>query len=341
MAQTSGKQNAADIEREIEEDRQRIEKRIDDIQQRMSPGQLVDEVIAYAKSSGGGEYVGNLVNALKSNPIPVALMGVSLAWLMAGPKTSEGPSNDSGRDYPLAVVQGDMRRIGPVESNGGDRYSHFADSTGRRFKALTDQGGRRAGHFIDESGKTFRGFADASGRQINDLRDEAGKLFDEASGWASETWQAVAGSAGKMRDAISGVGRNSLDTGAQFNEAIVRHFKDQPLVGGALAFAVGAAIGAALPHTSQEDEAVGAAADNVKDGLSSGASRVLDRAEDLASDAVHKAVSIATEVHDVARDRIVEEASSLGGNGRSEGGANPRHDVAEAKPTNKLPGKRP
>src|ERR1700754_2744140 len=86
---------SSDLQREIDVDRQRIGVRIDAIQERMSPGQLVDEVLAYAKGSGGGEYVSNLGKALKANPLPVALMGVSLAWLMAkqGTETPQNPSS--------------------------------------------------------------------------------------------------------------------------------------------------------------------------------------------------------------------------------------------------------
>jgi hypothetical protein len=316
MAHTSEDTSSAAIEREIEQDRRRIEERIDAIQQRMSPGQMVDEALAYAKSSGGGEYVANLGNALKNNPIPMALMGVSLAWLMAGPKhTTASYAEAQETEYPLAPVQGQVRRTGPIQSDGASRYSHFADSTGKRFRALTDETGRRAGHFMDEGGKTFRGFADASGQQIHDIRDEAGKLFDDASGWVSKTWQQVTDrvsvSAGRMRDAASGAGRNSMDMGSALNDSIIKHFRDQPLVGGALAFAVGAAIGAALPHTRQEDEAVGAMADDVKDRLSAQASQTFDKAEGLATDVYGKAVSVAAEVHDIARDRIAEEAKNL------------------------------
>lgn len=46
---------SAELQREIDQDRRRIGDRIDAIQERMSSGQLVDEVIAYAKGSGGGE----------------------------------------------------------------------------------------------------------------------------------------------------------------------------------------------------------------------------------------------------------------------------------------------
>ena len=75
--------SSAEIQREIDANRVRIENRIGAIQERMSPGQLVDEVLAYAKGTGSGEYVSNLGKALKDNPLPVALMGVSLAWLIA------------------------------------------------------------------------------------------------------------------------------------------------------------------------------------------------------------------------------------------------------------------
>lgn len=312
MAYTSENQSAADIEREIAEDRRRIETKLDAIQQRMSPGQLVDEVINYAKSSGGGEYASNLGMAVKNNPVPMALVGIGLAWLMAGPKTSPSSyvAKNEEHDFPLATIQGDVRRSGPVSVDGPHRYSHFTDSAGSRYKALTDESGRRAGHFIDESGKTFRGFADASGRQYHDLRDEAGKLFDEASGWVSTTWHDLKRSAGRTADEMSSAGRSALDTGTQMNDAILKHFRDQPLVGGALAFAVGAAIGAALPHTKVEDEAVGSVSDDVKSRLSQQASNTMNAAGELATNAYDTAVSVAADVHDTARDRVKEEATN-------------------------------
>lgn len=303
---------SAEIEREIAQDRRRIEERLDAIQQRMSPGQLVDEVLSYAKSSGGGEYAANLSAAVKNNPIPMALMGVSLAWLMAGPKTGVSSyANSRDEQYPLAPVQGGLRRTGPVQADGDNRYSHFADTAGSRFKALTDETGRRAGHFMDETGKTYRGFADATGQQIHDIRDEAGQLFDEASGWVSKTWQSTVDKAGSLGGSMSSAGRSTLDTGAQLNDAILKHFKDQPLVGGALAFAVGAAIGAALPHTRTEDEALGPMADSVKSRVSEEVSKTADHAGQVASDVYDKAVSVASDVHDVARDRLKDEAQSL------------------------------
>src|SRR5215217_6826033 len=105
MTHATGR-TSADLQREIDADRQRIEQRIGAIQERMSPGQLVDEVIAYAKDSGGGEYVSNLGKALKANPLPVALMGVSLAWLMAKQGIPSQTSASAEEEYRLYVAQG-------------------------------------------------------------------------------------------------------------------------------------------------------------------------------------------------------------------------------------------
>jgi len=322
MAYATDNARPEDIEREIEKDRVRIGAKLDEIQNRMSPGQLVDEALAYAKSSGGGEFFSNLAGSVKTNPVPVALMGVSLAWLMASqnkaPAGSNTRFNDDEPEYPLATVSGPVRRVGPVAEDTSGRYSHFSDDTGSRFKALTDATGKRAGHFVDQSGKTYRGFADSTGRRVQDIRDETGKMFDDASGWLSDTWASLGHSASKMARTVSeagrSAGRSTRDMGAslkdqssQLNEMILRQFKDQPLVGGALAFAVGAAIGAALPHTDKEDEMVGDMSDHVKDEVASRASESMDRAEQVASDVSHKAAAVATELHDVARERIVEE----------------------------------
>ncbi|WP_437352412.1 DUF3618 domain-containing protein [Neorhizobium petrolearium] len=309
MAHTSEYRTSSEIEREIEQDRLRIEEKITAIQQRMSPGQMLDEALSYVKSSGGAEYFTNLGHSLKTNPIPVALMGISLAWLMANPG-DRGSSHDE-ESYPLATVDGGVRRIGPAEADGEHRYSHFVDSAGKSFKALTDETGRRAGHFLDEGGKAYRGFADATGRQIHDIRDEAGRVFEETSGWTAKAWRQVGSATRSVGRSATGAATQTWDRAGRLNEGLVERFRDQPLIGGALAFAVGAAIGAALPSTRAEDEIMGDASDEARERLSEQASRTLDKAENAASDVYSKAASVASDVHDVGRQRIAEEASAL------------------------------
>ena len=303
MNDNSHSHSAAELQREIEADRHRIEEKLHAIEERMSPGQLMDELLEYARQSGGAEYVSNLGKALRTNPIPVTLLGVSLAWLFANPgarPTGASERDEAREEYPLATVKGAVRRTGPVEASFGERYSHFTDEGGNRFRALTDAGGRRAGHFVDQSGKAYRGFADAAGKQMKDIRDEAGTLFDGASGWASDTWRQVSTSTGRLTGSIAQAGssvagsvqdaaRTFENRSAQLNDAILRHFRDQPLVGGALAVAVGAAIGAALPHTELEDEAVGDVSDKLRRDIISNASETAQETVGTAREVLNKA----------------------------------------------------
>jgi ElaB/YqjD/DUF883 family membrane-anchored ribosome-binding protein len=272
--------SAAQLEREIDDDRQRIEAKLNAIQERLTPGQLVDEALGYMKARGATEYFANLGHATKANPMPLALMGVSMAWLMASSMQQCGNEQSYDRtteveDYPLATATGSLRRTRPAYVEDGRSYSDFIDDSGKQFKALTDETGRRAGYFMDEAGRYFRGFTDTTGQRIHDVRDETGALFDEASGWASDTWRAakeslrnmsgsLSGTADKMRQGSSPAMDSLRQQSGNLNDMIMHQFRDQPLVGGALAFAIGAAIGAALPHTRQEDEMLGETADEVR-----------------------------------------------------------------------------
>ena len=322
--ENSTQKTSVELQQEIDVDRQRIGDRIDAIQERMSPGQLIDEALAYAKGSGGAEYINNLGQALKNNPLPVALMGVSLAWLMAKQATPPASAETAFEvvEHPLYEVSGPVRRVGPPQLEGDARYSHFSDGTGKSLKALTDDAGHRAGHFIDEAGKMYRGFTDKSGRQIDHIVDETGAMLDAASGWASQKWgqakatadnlgSKVSTAAAAITDRSSSAAAGIQDQSKRLNDAILTHFRDQPLVGGALAFAVGAAIGAALPHTEVEDEVLGTQADAAKDALTAQTSEVVEKGKQVASDVYESAVELASEAHDDIKKRVIEEADAV------------------------------
>jgi hypothetical protein len=318
-------EKAAQIEREIEQDRLRIEAKIGAIQEKLSPGQLVDEALAYAKGHGGGEFVSNLKTSAVANPIPVALIGIGLAWLMAKPApSSSAPARTRDVEFPLAPVSGDIRRSRSAVREGDKFYSHFQDTAGKNFRALADETGRRAGNFMDEAGNTFRGFSDASGKQLDRVMDETGKALDVASGWAASTWNSITDAASSMASSVSDGGSSlkratsdSLgsiqDQSARFNDMVQTAFRDQPLVGGALAFAFGAAIGAALPRTDQEDALIGEAASDVRKSVTSEAGKLIDKGSEIASQVAETAAGVVSDVRDVAKDRITEEIGKIAG----------------------------
>lgn len=355
MAHDGEHKTSAELQREIELQRQRVESTIDQIQDKLSPGQLVDELLAYTKG-GGGEFVASLQRNVTANPLPVALLGVSLAWLMAKPAgaardrdddlgtirsdrhwddsinqrrgyagardLNEFDEFDEYEEYPVTEISGDsLQRLGSTSDHHGNRFSEFADDAGRKFKAMSDAGGRRAGHFVDEAGNRYRGFTTAAGDQVQHFRDEAGNLLDEAFGWASHTWQKAREKLHDARDTIgaqAGAGRRQAgSTGAamrdqmeSLNQTILHQFRDQPLVGGALAFALGAALGSTLPHTEQEDAVMGEAADAVKGKVGETAAGLYEDGKEKATDLYATASDKAGELYQQVRDGVTDSTGA-------------------------------
>jgi ElaB/YqjD/DUF883 family membrane-anchored ribosome-binding protein len=345
MATDTNYKSAADLQHEVDLQRARVEDTIDQIQDRLSPGQLVDELLAYTK--GGGEFVSTLQRQVTSNPLPVALLGVSLAWLMAKPANGQAShaSEDAAwdrsinrnrgygsadadeeeyEDYPVAIISGSgLQRTGQATDDRGRNYTSFVDDAGKNFRALTDATGNRAGHFIDESGNRFNGFTNAAGERIEHFRDEAGNLLDEATGWASHSWRLVRDAAQGLKDGVTArasASRHGAGDAAsaiqhqagQLNHMIMTQFRDQPLVGGALAFAVGAALGSSLPHTPQEDELVGKQADAVKDKIGGAAADLYEEGKGKASALYAEASRKAGEAYEHVKSDLtgaVEDAS--------------------------------
>jgi hypothetical protein len=140
-------------------------------------------------------------------------------------------------------------------------------------------------------------------------------MLDDASGWISDTWQQVSDTAHDLSNKVGSKARRlsdpSASSGRAFrdqttgqNESILAHFRDQPLVGGALAFAVGAAIGAALPPTQVEDSIAGEAAEGVKDSISDKAEGILEKGKEAASDIYDQAAAFVDDAYEAASGRI-------------------------------------
>ncbi|MEK0084440.1 DUF3618 domain-containing protein [Benzoatithermus flavus] len=86
------------IERDLEHTRSRLDATIDALQQKLSPGQMVDEAFAWFREGGGAEFGRNLARTVRDHPMPVALIGVGLAWLaVSSARERSGGSYDSSR----------------------------------------------------------------------------------------------------------------------------------------------------------------------------------------------------------------------------------------------------
>ncbi|MEQ1770690.1 MAG: DUF3618 domain-containing protein [Devosia sp.] len=319
---TDTSKSSAQLEREVELQRNRVEARLSEIKERLSPGQLLDEALSYTKN-GGAHFASNLGSQISANPMPAALVGIGLAWLISSNTNGSAhsqPRPDDGFDYPYASIgTGGLKRVSHSAGDDGQWWSEFETSSGQRYKARADELGARAGHFTDEAGRIFSGFIDDAGHRVHDFRDEAGNVLDDARGWANHNWRDLRRAIGAGVDAAGSAARSAASQmtsgsrhlggsvqqqGDMLSRQIASLFDQQPLVAGALAFAAGAAVGAALPHTAQEDKLVGEAADNVRREAGKAAAEAYQGGKKQAAQIYDEVSDKAGEIYGDAKDRL-------------------------------------
>jgi ElaB/YqjD/DUF883 family membrane-anchored ribosome-binding protein len=297
---TEENKTSREIEHDVERTRARMTDTLDELRARMSPGQIVDEVLDYARDSGGGKMVQNLGRTVQDNPAPLLLIGAGVAWMMA---TSGSRSRDE-QWYPRADREGNVRA--DREGNGNepvDEGSSWADAA-----ASIGESVRHAGEQMSD---TVSGMASAAADAASSVRDSAARTMHD------------------LRDRASSAGgpayRKSRDMGGN----IASMLNEQPFMLGALGVALGVALGAALPETEAEDSLMGEASDAVKEQASKGyekakavAKKTLDKVADeaqaqglstgKAEGVLGELASKAGAVFETAKDAAIDEASRQG-----------------------------
>jgi hypothetical protein len=218
-----------------------------------------------------------LVETIRQNPVPAALAGIGIAWLLmkrsstSRRRSSGGQSGDgAGQRFGGAAISGTVREaahgaseaIGGAVQQGLGAASHLAEQT-------TAAARRMAHDASDATGRIVHGAADAAGQVAHRVQDFAGAAAHSAYDGASRVERGL---------------ESTLHT--------------NPLALGAAALAVGAVVGYSLPRTQREDELMGEVRDRLIHGaedMARDATQSLHRLTDTAGEAAKKALAHATE----------------------------------------------
>lgn len=114
---------------EINRTRAEMDQTLSAIEQRLTPGQLVDQGLGYLKNSGAREYAANLAGSVKTHPLPATLAGIGIAWLMAVGDKPAQPRSGAGEDTGLGERMQSAKdsAAGTVQS-AKERASQLGDS---------------------------------------------------------------------------------------------------------------------------------------------------------------------------------------------------------------------
>lgn len=285
-----------EIESEIESTRAEMDHTLEAIQRKFSPGQLLDQTLAYFRE-GPGEFGSNLGTTIKQNPVPVTLVGLGLTWLMAASWSAPSRVSYSHQETSSTV--------------GGSRSPSLGERLGEG-KSRVAEGAGSARHKAEEAAGSMRHTASEA---MSGARHQAGQIIGKAQHQTERLGHSVHQQTQRIRG------------GFQYL------VQEQPLVLGALGMAVGAALGAGLPRTRQEDELMGETRDDlVRRAEESGreqlhkAQRVTEATWDAAKEEADKqgltregaeeqlrqAQSKAQSVAEAARDTAKKEADKQG-----------------------------
>lgn len=276
------------IEDDIERKRAEVSSTIDAIQSKLSPGEMMDEALQYLRNNGAAEFGKNLGRSVRDNPVPIALIGVGVAWLMMSGGRDRRSDWD---DYP-AIRTGSSSRYHTDEA---DLSGEWASSGSTRSASLAEPGlASRIGSAGSSAGESVRDSVTGAAKSVGDtVSGAASRVGEKVSSAASRVREKVSGATGRARGMASGasgrLGGLKDDVRARVTalpdvtrQRANRMLDDQPLVLGAVGIAIGAAIGAALPTTRREDELMGEMRDQLLESAKSGASEQMDSVKESA-----------------------------------------------------------
>ena len=321
-----GSRSAAEIEREVEQTRAGLTNTLDELRERASPGQLFEQALDYARSSGGNEFVRNLGTSVRDNPLPLLLIGAGIGWLMMSGGSGSGGTMSSRNVSPNRSV--DTGSIGTgstrvrVYGGGAESGNSMTGRASEAAGAVRDSVAGAADQAIDKAGEAYRSVADAAGAVADSLRGAAASVTDQVAGGG----QGVQARAGELSD--------------QARQGVAWLMREQPLVLGAIGVALGAAVGALLPGTEAEDQLMGQTRDAVADRVQATAQQGYERLKDTAGEHVDHAKaaigqvaggtggvgSVLTDAAREVRQAARDAAHDLTGEARSAMEGQPRRD---------------
>jgi hypothetical protein len=121
------------LEREAEETRWQLSGTLEELRGRLTPGRVIDQVIDHAREGPAAEFLRNLGREVRENPMPLVLIGIGIAWLMA-------VSNQSSRAF-----------IAATADSAASKAADFGTATSAVVSRTGDWGQQTAARLADQA----------------------------------------------------------------------------------------------------------------------------------------------------------------------------------------------
>lgn len=281
------------LEAEVEQDRASLASKLDELTDRVSIDSIAKQAMGMIRSNA------HVVDdAVRANPLALALIGAGVAWLVFGGRDTRKPvpATEVGR---WESEGGAARPVGEEAADDPDsEWSRQIDALRQRASAslrtggdgLRDTAARRAGVLADMT----EGMREWFSHGLEDLSDAA---RERISGLRQQAYAAKL----EMQRAA-----------AQGSRKAGRMLDDHPMVAGAVALAMGAALATALPRTRIEDRTFGQESDRLMRAAADALRQERDQLTRVAGDVAAEVKSSVRETAHVVAERTSELATPPG-----------------------------
>jgi hypothetical protein len=266
-------ERAAEIEREIDHTRRELALTLAALERKLAARYLLEKGFDMFKDNLGDDLgLKRSLDILRANPVPIALIGIGAAWLIA---SNSGVVDRVAQDQRVEAAR---RRVTDLASDVGNRAGELASTVAERVGISGNGADRPLGHtgnpMVDGAAARSTGWvhqmSDTAQDAIRSARDSAGAMLDRTQDQAS-----------RIAD--------------QVTDAFERH----PLLIGAIGVMAGAMIAALLPPTRVEDDWFG----DTRDEL-------WHRAEEVGQEAASRVRNVAVRAADAAADAAADTVKS-------------------------------
>lgn len=250
-----------ELEQDIRRTRSEIDRTLSALQGSLSPVAVLDRAVRTTRD-GGGVFVDYFGRAVRDNPIPLALLGVSLTWLVLSSRNHpEKPQQDSGWAGDAPVREDPNRPDTDYTTRtetAASPQSPEHDSGAQFTKGPDKSAFAHASDMRDRAKATAKDASDKVGSTYEHVRQRAGEAYDQASETMHGLRRDASAKADEIHRRASDVSGRAVARGEGAYSAVRDYAREHPLVVGALAVAAGAALAALIPAARRVHDRISA-----------------------------------------------------------------------------------
>jgi ElaB/YqjD/DUF883 family membrane-anchored ribosome-binding protein len=157
------------LERETEQSRDRVASLLEELKSKATPGDIVNHIIGEDGISGASEMLHRLGEQVRANPMPVALVGAGLAWLMIG-----GTSTQSSGRKSTSAKGPEGARASAGDGNGSGFFSNAAEKARDSVSGVRERAQDMASSAGDQIGSVEQKASDMAS-QATETVEQAGR----------------------------------------------------------------------------------------------------------------------------------------------------------------------